>query len=128
MENMLSKVPKVTLFFWVIKILATTVGETAADYLNITLGMELPAVLHRGRHPANYKYLKLNSILAFWLAYILTRPLGASLGDLLSQKVKVGGLGLGTTVTSIVFLLTILTLVIYLTIHRKSQSIEKVKA
>ena len=38
---MLNKVPEVTLFFWVIKILATTVGETAADYLNETLGFGL---------------------------------------------------------------------------------------
>ena len=51
----------------------------------------------------------------------MTRPLGASLGDLLSQPVKEGGLGLGTTLTSIVFLLTILILVIYLTIKQKKQ-------
>ena len=38
---MLNKVPQVTLFFWVIKILATTVGETAADYLNVTLSLGL---------------------------------------------------------------------------------------
>ena len=38
---MLNKVPRVTLFFWVMKILATTVGETAADYLNDTLGFGL---------------------------------------------------------------------------------------
>ena len=64
----------------------------------------------------------MNAILSFWIAYILTRPLGASLGDLLSQPVKEGGLGLGTTLTSIVFLLTILILVIYLTIQQKKKS------
>ena len=38
---MLNKVPQITLFFWVIKILATTVGETAADFLNGALGLGL---------------------------------------------------------------------------------------
>ena len=58
----------------------------------------------------------LNAILAFWIAYILTRPLGASIGDYLSQPKADGGLGLGTTVTSVVFLLTILGIVIFLTV------------
>ena len=40
---MLNKVPEVTLYFWIIKILCTTVGETAADYLNVNLGFGLPA-------------------------------------------------------------------------------------
>ena len=57
----------------------------------------------------------LNAVLAFWMAYILTRPLGASIGDYLSQKREVGGLGLGTTVTSAIFLAAILAVVIYLT-------------
>jgi uncharacterized membrane-anchored protein len=54
-------------------------------------------------------------VLAFWLAYILTRPLGASIGDYLSQPTSDGGLGLGTVVTSVLFLGAILALVIYLT-------------
>jgi uncharacterized membrane-anchored protein len=60
----------------------------------------------------------LNAILAFWVAYILTRPLGASIGDDLSQARPDGGLGLGTTVTSTIFLLTILVVVVYLSITR----------
>ena len=40
-KAMLNKVPEVTLYFWVIKVLCTTVGETAADYLNETLGWGL---------------------------------------------------------------------------------------
>ena len=61
---------------------------------------------------------KLNGILSFWLAYILTRPLGASIGDYLSQDMTHGGLGLGTVHTSTVFLLAIVGLVSYLTITR----------
>jgi uncharacterized membrane-anchored protein len=57
-----------------------------------------------------------NAVLAFWLAYILTRPLGASIGDYLSQPTKDGGLGLGTVVTSVIFLGAILALVVYLSV------------
>ena len=62
---------------------------------------------------------KLNAVLAFWIAYILTRPLGASIGDYLSQPSENGGLGLGTVVTSALFLVAILATVIYLTITKK---------
>ncbi len=247
MKKMLNKVPEITLFFWVIKIMATTVGETAADFLSETmnfglivtsnlmsglllillilqirarkyipalywivvvflsvvgtlisdnlvdnLGVSLAATTilfgvvlaiiflwwylserSLSIHTINttrkeyfywaailftfslgtsagdligessglgyayaalvfaivialvfiaYKYLKMNAILAFWIAYIFTRPLGASMGDLLSQPIKEGGLGLGTTVTSIGFLVIILVLVIYLTVKQKKQS------
>jgi len=62
---------------------------------------------------------KLNAIFAFWFAYIMTRPLGASIGDYLSQPRSEGGLGLGTVGTSALFLTAILGLVIYLTVTRK---------
>ncbi|CAN5361731.1 hypothetical protein BH11MYX1_BH11MYX1_09960 [soil metagenome] len=63
--------------------------------------------------------LGLDSVLAFWIAYILTRPLGASLGDYLSQPRADGGLGLGATATSAVFLLLILAVVGYLAVSGK---------
>lgn len=68
-----------------------------------------------------YYAFKLNAVLAFWLAYILTRPLGASAGDWLSQPTANGGLGLGlgTTSTSVVFLVIILGLVGYLTVSKR---------
>jgi uncharacterized membrane-anchored protein len=52
--------------------------------------------------------LRLSAVVAFWIAYVLTRPLGASLGDYLSQSMKDGGPGLGTIETSILFLALIL--------------------
>jgi uncharacterized membrane-anchored protein len=60
-------------------------------------------------------------VLAFWVAYVLTRPLGASLGDYLSQPKGDGGRGLGTTTTSFVFLAAILGVVIYLTRSKRDQ-------
>ena len=62
--------------------------------------------------------LNLNAILGFWLAYIFTRPLGASFGDLLSQPSEYGGLGLGTTYTSLLFLAAIVLIVVWITIQR----------
>jgi uncharacterized membrane-anchored protein len=247
-RQMLNKVPEVTFFFWLIKIMCTTVGETAADYLNVNLGWGLtnttyftgallvvllaaqfrlrryvPAVywsvvvvisvfgtlitdnmtdryavplttstavfsvvlalvfaiwygfertlsIHTiitTRREAFYwlailftfalgtaagdlvaeKFsigygpsiaifggvialiafahyvLKLNPVLTFWLAYIMTRPLGASIGDFMSQNSKqYGGLGLGTTGTSYIFLLCILVLVTYLSVTKKDQT------
>jgi uncharacterized membrane-anchored protein len=243
-RKMLNKVPQVTLFFWIIKILCTTVGETAADFLNAKLGLGLTKTtlimgtllaivlafqfLKRRYVPAIYWlavvllsvvgtlitdnltdnlnvslttttivfsvalaatftcwymvekslsihsifttrreafywltilftfalgtaagdlvaekaglgylttllivaglialvtlahfYLKLNGILAFWIAYVLTRPLGASIGDYLSQPHSAGGLALGTTKTSGLFLALILGLVIYLVMTKK---------
>lgn len=241
-RELLSKVPEVTIWFWIVKILCTTVGETAADFLNVTLGLGLtgtsvvtgvllavvltvqfrargyvPAIywltvtlisvfgtlvtdnltdelgvpleastlifagllavtflawfasertlsihsIYTRRREAFYWLailftfalgtaagdllaetlglgylvtgllvaaliaadtiawrLGLNAVLAFWIAYILTRPLGASIGDLLSQPTGHGGLGLGATLTSVLFLGGILAIVIYLTVSK----------
>lgn len=68
-----------------------------------------------------YYRFNMNSVTAFWIAYVLTRPLGASIGDYLSQPRDDGGLALGTVGTSIIFLITILGIVIYLTRTQKDQ-------
>jgi len=254
---MLSKVPAITLYFWIIKVLCTTVGETFADYINTKLGDNLntttvvmgsilivsliaqfktpeyvPAVywvtvvllsvvgtlitdnmvehfnvslttstivftilmlasfaiwyasektlsihsIHTARREAFYwtailftfalgtaagdliaeKYnlgygksvalfaglvalvalahwkFKLNAILWFWAAYVLTRPLGASIGDLLSQPRQIAadadpgtgkGFGLGTTTTSIIFLAAILAVVVLMTIQQRREPV-----
>ncbi|PFO07478.1 hypothetical protein COJ85_05185 [Bacillus sp. AFS076308] len=240
--QMLSKVPEVTIFFWIIKILCTTVGETFADFLNFNLGFGLTkttiimgvaffivlffqfkaskyvpgiywvtvvlisvfgtlvtdnltdgigvplelstavfsvllgltflfwylsektlsihsiftikrevfywltilftfalgtAVGDLYSEQLGFGYLKtgitviiiiaciflawkvkLDGVLAFWIAYILTRPLGASLGDYLSQSKVNGGLGLGTTITSVIFLVAILTIIVFLAVSK----------
>ena len=63
-----------------------------------------------------YFLICLDAILGFWLVYILTRPLGASFGDLLSQDHKFGGFGLGTIITSAVFLGAIILIVAYMSV------------
>jgi len=243
-RKMLSKVPEVTVFFWIIKILCTTVGETAADFLNINLGLTVTTVvmgvflagalfaqfrlrryvpgvywlavvlisivgtlitdnlvdnfgvpllttmivfsvaltvtfavwyasektlsihtIYTTKREAfywlailftfalgtaagdlaaeglalgfltsavmfgavialialAYYYGKLGAVLAFWIAYILTRPLGASVGDYLIQGRDAGGLALGTMTTSAIFLAAILALVVYLAVTRRDK-------
>ena len=74
---------------------------------------------------------KVNVVFCFWAAYVLTRPLGASIGDLLSQDPADGGLGLGTTVTSFVFLTVIVALAAYLGIkvrRQRAEAVEEYKA
>jgi uncharacterized membrane-anchored protein len=66
--------------------------------------------------------LGMGPVLSFWLAYILTRPLGANIGDYLGSPRSDGGLGLGTLGTSIIFLGTILAVVIYLTVTDKDRT------
>ena len=68
-----------------------------------------------------YKNQATLGVIAFWIVYILTRPLGASIGDYLSSSPDDGGLGLGTTMTSALFLIAILGLVIYLTKTRRDE-------
>ena len=111
------------LFYWAAILftfaLGTSAGDLAAEASG--LGYALSALMFAALIALTalaYYGLKINGVLAFWMVYILTRPLGASMGDLLSQPTKDGGLGLGTSVTSVVFLLTILGLVTFLTLSK----------
>jgi uncharacterized membrane-anchored protein len=111
-------------FYWLAVLFTFALGTAAGDLTaeRLAVGYAWSAVLFAAIIAAvavaHYRF-KLNAVLAFWIAYILTRPLGASLGDLLSQARVDGGLGLGTTVTSIIFLVAILVVVVYLSITRK---------
>ena len=246
-NRLLVKVPQVTVFFWIIKVLCTTVGETFADYLNTTLGLGLNGTtvvtvvalvvalffqfksgsyrpilywlvvvlisiagtlftdnltdnlnvslltsslvwavllgatfgvwyasektlsihsIYTNRREAFYwltilftfalgtgvgdliaerfdlgygisffifagvilaisllwKFNVINHVFAFWAVYVVTRPLGASIGDQMAQNdPKYGGWGLGTTNTSYIFLSAILILVTYLMISKRDQ-------
>jgi uncharacterized membrane-anchored protein len=107
-------------FYWLAILftfaLGTAAGDLTAEALNVGYlnSLLMFAALIGIVTMAHYRF-KLNAVLAFWIAYVLTRPLGASFGDYLSQPRDNGGLGLGTVGTSAIFLVTILSLVIYLT-------------
>jgi uncharacterized membrane-anchored protein len=103
--------------------LGTAAGDLASEKLN--LGYLVAALIFGGLIALvalSHFGLKANAILAFWIAYILTRPFGASIGDYLSQAPGDGGLGLGTVVTSVLFLVTILVLVVYLAVTRTDET------
>ncbi len=111
-------------FYWAAILFTFALGTSGGDLVSesFKLGYPVAAVLFAAAIAATalaYYVLKIDGVLAFWIAYILTRPLGASLGDLLSQPVKDGGLGFGTTLTSLAFLSTIVGLVLYLTYQQK---------
>jgi uncharacterized membrane-anchored protein len=111
-------------FYWLAVLftfaLGTAAGDLTAERLAVgyALSVALFAALIAAVALCHYR-LGLGPVTAFWLAYILTRPLGASLGDLLSQPRASGGLGLGTTVTSLVFLGAIVAVVGFLTLTRR---------
>ncbi len=111
-------------FYWLAILFTFALGTAAGDLLaeTINLGYLLSAIIFGvliASVAISHFVFKVNAILAFWIAYILTRPLGASIGDYLSQDFSNGGLGLGTVITSMIFLATILATVIYLTITKK---------
>ncbi len=113
-------------FYWLAILftfaLGTAAGDLVAEHLN--LGYWKSALMFGaiiGLVTIAWRHLHLDAVLAFWLAYILTRPLGASIGDFLSQPTNTGGLGLGTAVTSAIFLSTILAVVAYLATTKQDQ-------
>jgi uncharacterized membrane-anchored protein len=116
--------PTRELFYWVAILVTFALGTATGDYLAeaFKLGYLQAALIFGAAIAAiavGHFYFRMNAVLAFWLAYILTRPLGASIGDLLSQPTKNGGYGLGTVGTSILFLSIITSLIIYLSFKQK---------
>ena len=115
-------------FYWLTILFTFALGTASGDLLaeGLNIGYWQSALVFGGAiglvAVAHFK-LGLNAIVAFWIAYILTRPLGASLGDYLSQKKADGGLGLGTTITSAIFLSAILGVVVYLAKTRRDVAI-----
>ncbi|GAB1804796.1 COG4705 family protein [Priestia megaterium] len=109
-------------FYWLTILFTFALGTAVGDLYSEQLGFGylktgVTVIIIIGCIFLAYKS-KLNGILAFWFAYILTRPLGASLGDYLSQTKVNGGLGLGTTVTSVIFLIGILAIIVFLAITK----------
>ncbi|MGV9638064.1 COG4705 family protein [Nocardia rhamnosiphila] len=111
------------LYYWLAVLVTFAMGTAAGDWsleltgwgpsTSVLLPVTLIAAIALGQR------LGANAVLTFWLAYILTRPLGANLGDWLSSPRPDHGLGLGTAMTSVLFLAAIITIIVYLTVtHR----------
>ena len=115
-------------FYWAAILFTFSLGTSGGDLLaeRLAVGYAFSALIFAAGIAiifALYRTRVMNGVLAFWLAYILTRPLGASLGDLLTQAPADGGLGIGTIPVSAVFLLVIVVLVTYLTREEKKKAV-----
>ena len=113
-------------FYWLAILMTFAMGTAFGDLLGDSLALGFgPSALIFGTAilviGIGWRTKLIGEVLAFWLIYILTRPLGASIGDLLSQPVKDTGLGLGPNLTSLIFLLAILGSVTYLAVTKKDQ-------
>src|ERR1700732_3109663 len=117
------------LFYWAAILFTFALGTAAGDLATeeLGLGFNLGVVVFGALIAAlgAAYYLGATAVLTFWLAYILTRPLGASLGDLLSQARAYGGLGLGTVYTSIAFLTVIVVLVAAISFEERRTQLQQ---
>jgi uncharacterized membrane-anchored protein len=115
-------------FYWLAILftfaLGTAAGDLVAEYFGlgymatgVLFGMVIASL------SLGYFYLGLDAILGFWLVYILTRPLGASFGDFLSQPKEYGGLALGTIITSVIFLGAIAAIVAYMSFTHEGEEL-----
>jgi uncharacterized membrane-anchored protein len=115
-------------FYWLAILFTFALGTAAGDLVaeHFGLGYLSTGILFGmiiGSLAVGYYFLGLDSILGFWLAYIFTRPLGASFGDLMSQPAQYGGMGFGTIITSAIFLAAIIAIVGYMTATNRSDAL-----
>src|SRR4051812_17055050 len=113
-------------FYWLAILFTFALGTAAGDLVSERFGVgywatALIVALLIAAVAVSHRVFGVSAVLTFWIAYVLTRPLGASLGDGLSQPRADGGLGLGTTWTSVLFLVTIVALVGYLSVSKRDQ-------
>lgn len=120
-------------FYWLAILFTFALGTAAGDLVaeKFALGYLATGVLFGMvivSLAIGYFFLGLDAILGFWLVYILTRPLGASFGDLMSQPAQYGGFGLGTIVTSAIFLTAIVLIVIFMSLRHEGEELVEVDA
>jgi uncharacterized membrane-anchored protein len=110
-------------FYWLAILFTFALGTAAGDLIaeRTGLGYFPSLVLFAGAiavTAAAWFVGRRGPVLCFWIAYILTRPLGASTGDLLSASTKDGGLGIGTITTSVVFFVVIAAIIGFLVVRQ----------
>jgi uncharacterized membrane-anchored protein len=119
------RTPRREIFYWLAVVATFALGTAAGDLTAVTfqLGYLESAVLFAaviGGIATSYRWLELNSVVAFWSAYVLTRPLGASVADWLGLPGSRGGIGIGTDVVSLVLAVFLALLVAHLQLGRTS--------
>ncbi|MFJ4940481.1 hypothetical protein ACIP8U_42480 [Streptomyces pseudovenezuelae] len=111
-------------FYWLAVLFTFALGTAVGDLVSarIVLGHRLSALLFAlviAAVALAHFSLGLDAVWSFWIVYLLTRPLRASIGDYLSQPMGDGGLGMGPVVTGAPFLTVVLGLVVHLAVTRK---------
>lgn len=108
--------------YWLVMLLTFALGTTTGDLLSkgMHLGYATSVLIFAALIvivATVYLTFQTNAVLAFWLAFVLTRPLGTSASDFLSQPSSHGGMGFGAAGTCLIFLYSIAGLVSYLTVN-----------
>lgn len=122
--------PKVEMFYWISILFSNTLGTALGDFLADSSGLgflggaTLIASLI-GLVILAYYFTKTNRVILFWIAFVLTRPFGATFGDLLTKPVQKGGLNFGTIGSSLILATILATVVIYTTVSDRRKSIEQ---
>ncbi|MDE2588973.1 MAG: hypothetical protein KGL95_04840, partial [Patescibacteria group bacterium] len=111
------------LFYWLTIVATFALGTAAGDMTAVTLnlGYLLSGIMFAilfGIPLLLYKFFKVNEVLTFWAAYIVTRPLGASFADWFGRTTDMGGIGFGTGRTSIILTVLIVLFVGYVALTK----------
>ena len=114
------------MFYWITILISNTLGTALGDYLADDSGLGfaggalligslilITALLHY--------FTKISSVILFWIAFVLTRPFGATFGDLLTKPSDKGGLDLGTIGSSSVLFAILVILIVYATVKQRSE-------
>ena len=118
------------LFYWTAILFSNTLGTALGDFLadNAGLGFVRGALLIGsliGLVIIAYYFTRISRVVLFWVAFVLTRPFGATFGDLLTKLPAKGGLGFGTTGSSLILFFILALLVIYTSFNNKKTSVEQ---
>jgi uncharacterized membrane-anchored protein len=124
-ENITTK--KEEVFYWLTILVSNTLGTALGDFVatDTGIGFELGALVFAGLIAlvvAAHFFTKIPKSVLFWAAYVLTRPLGATLGDTLTKSHAEGGLGLSSIISSLV-IAAVMVVLIFLTYKKTKQQI-----
>jgi uncharacterized membrane-anchored protein len=114
------KTTKAELFYWIAILFSNTLGTAFGDFLadDSGLGFVGGAALTGGLIVVTafaYQFTKVNRVLLFWIAFVLTRPFGAAFGDLLTKPISRGGLDFGTIGSSAILASLLVIFLVYTT-------------
>ncbi len=113
------------IFYWTAILFSNTLGTALGDFLadNSGLGFFGGAILIGSLLLVivlAYYFTKISRVILFWLAFVLTRPFGATFGDLLTKPPEKGGLNFGTTISSLILFIILAVLVVVAVKKNKS--------